>query len=149
LIVIILFLFSASASLGLAIGVFVVRALAIMLVSPCVALLSAAIFFQHGFGLAMSLLISIGSLTALQSCYFLGVWIRLSGAPRLAEIIKRAARRASARRYRSVTATNDGRRCDGDASSYALTARSAKGTKREPYVADRGRQRPTVEPHAR
>jgi hypothetical protein len=151
MIVIILVLFSASAAAGLAIGVAVVRALAIMVASPCVALLSVAILLDHDFGLAMSLLISVGALTALQSSYFLGVWIRLSCAPRLAEIMKRTARRAKARRQKSIAATDDGRIREGRASSYALTVKSAKRPKREAvaYAPDRYRQQTTAGPQRR
>ena len=102
-------IFSVSVSAGLAMGLFLLRALAVVLVSPCVALLSAAILFYHGFGLLRSGSISFGSIAALQSSYMVGLWIRLSGAPALSKIFQRAARRArAAARYPSTAVGEDG-----------------------------------------
>src|SRR5260370_26836251 len=75
---VIFILLSASASVGLAIGLFVLRVLAIILASLGVTLLSMIVLLDHGFGLIRSGLISVGSLTALQSSYLLGIWIRMS-----------------------------------------------------------------------
>jgi hypothetical protein len=86
-------LLSASASVGLVIGLFLLRALAIVLASLCLALLSAAILLDQGFGWVRSGLISAGSLTALQGAYLLGAWIRLRCALPFSEIIRRAAGR--------------------------------------------------------
>ena len=73
---IILILWIASASVGLAVGVVFFRALAIVLASSVVAFLSAAVLLYHGFGLVNVGLISLGSLTALQSFYLLGASMR-------------------------------------------------------------------------
>jgi hypothetical protein len=86
-------LLSGSASVGLVIGLFLLRVLAIVLASLCLALLSAAILLDHGFGLVRTGLISAGSLTALQGSYLLGAWIRLRYTLPLSEIIRRAAGR--------------------------------------------------------
>ena len=72
---IVFILWGASALAGLAIGFAFVRALAIVLASPLVAFLSAAVLFHHGFGPVQSVLISIGSLTALQGFYLAGAAI--------------------------------------------------------------------------
>jgi len=72
---IVFILWGASALAGLAIGLAFVRVLAIVLASPLVAFLSAAVLFHHGFGLLQSVLISIGSLTALQGFYLAGAAI--------------------------------------------------------------------------
>src|SRR5882724_4693680 len=90
---IVLILLSASASLGLAIGLFILRAVAIVLASLCVALLSMALLLDHGFGLMKGGLISFGSLIALQGSYLVAAWLRLSDASPIAKIL-RAARRA-------------------------------------------------------
>jgi hypothetical protein len=73
---IIFFLLCASALAGLAIGLVFFRAEAIMLASPFVALLAAALLHHHGFGLVRDALILVGSLTALQSSYLLGAGMR-------------------------------------------------------------------------
>jgi hypothetical protein len=73
---IILVLLLASASVGLAIGVVFFHVLAIVLASPLVALLSAAVLLHYGFGLGGVALITAGSLTALQSFYLLGAAMR-------------------------------------------------------------------------
>src|SRR5260370_9801629 len=90
---IVLILLSASASLGLAIGLFILRAVAIVLASLCVALLSMAVLLHHGFGRMKGGLISFRALTALQGSYLVGAWFRFSYASPLAEIL-RAAQRA-------------------------------------------------------
>jgi hypothetical protein len=90
---IIVVLWSASASLGLAIGIFFVRAVAIVLASLCVALLSVAVLLDHGFGLMKSGLLSLGSLTALQGSYLVGAWLGLSYGSPLAEILRTARRK--------------------------------------------------------
>jgi hypothetical protein len=139
-IVIIFLLLSASASIGLAIGLFLLPGLAILLASPCVALLSALVLLSHDFGLAMTGLISIGSLTALQSFYLVGVWIRLNCAPRFAEIIKRAASRlGGSNRYRSIAVGDDEGLREGLDPSCALTVGSAKRLEREANVRSRRR----------
>jgi hypothetical protein len=73
---IILILWVASASVGLTIGVVFFRVLVIVLASPVVAFLSAAVLLYHGFGLVNVGLISLGSLAALQSFYLLGASMR-------------------------------------------------------------------------
>jgi hypothetical protein len=73
---IVFILWGASALAGLAIGFVFIRALAIILASPLVAFLSVALLFHHGFGLVHGVLISIGSLTALQGFHLVGVAIR-------------------------------------------------------------------------
>jgi uncharacterized membrane protein YedE/YeeE len=88
---VIFILLSSSASVGLAIGLFVLRVLAIILASLGVTLLSMIVLLDHGFGLIRSGLISVGSLTALQSSYLLGIWIRMSYGPSVAETIRSAA----------------------------------------------------------
>jgi hypothetical protein len=72
---IVFILWGASALAGLVIGLAFIRVLAIVLASPLVAFLSVAILFHHGFGLVHGVLISIGSLTALQSFYLAGTAI--------------------------------------------------------------------------
>jgi hypothetical protein len=69
-------LLCASALAGLAIGLVFFRAEAIMLASPFVALLAAALLHHHGFGLVRDALILVGSLTALQGSYLLGACMR-------------------------------------------------------------------------
>ncbi len=73
---IILYLWAASAWVGLAVGFIFFRALAIVLASPLVALLSAALLYHYGFGLVRALSISMGSLAALQGFYLLGAAMR-------------------------------------------------------------------------
>ncbi len=90
---IIFVLFVANVSAGLAMGLLLLHALAVVLISPCVALLSAAVLFYHGVGLVRCGLISFGSVVALQSSYLVGVWMRLSCPPTLSDIFQRAARR--------------------------------------------------------
>jgi hypothetical protein len=72
----ILILEVASASVGLAIGVVFFHAAAIALASPLVAFLSVALLLHDGFGLVHGMLISVGSLTALQSFYLVGAATR-------------------------------------------------------------------------
>jgi hypothetical protein len=74
----ILILGVASASVGLAIGVVFFHAVAIVLASPIVAFLSVALLLHDGFGLVHGMLISVGSLTALQSFYLVGRGYALS-----------------------------------------------------------------------
>jgi hypothetical protein len=69
---IILVVLLASASVGLAIGVVSFHALLVVLASPLVAFLSAAVLLHYGFGLGGVALITAGSLAALQSFYVLG-----------------------------------------------------------------------------
>ncbi|THD55194.1 MAG: hypothetical protein E8A46_05815 [Bradyrhizobium sp.] len=69
---IILVLLLASASVGLAIGVVFFHALAVVLASPLVAFLSAAVLLHYGFGLGGVVLITAESLVALQGFYVLG-----------------------------------------------------------------------------
>jgi hypothetical protein len=66
------YLWAASAWVGLAVGFIFFRVLAIVLASPLIAPLSAALLYHHGFGLVRALSISMGSLAALQSLYLLG-----------------------------------------------------------------------------
>jgi hypothetical protein len=132
---IIVILLSASASLGLAIGIFFLRAVAIVLASLCVALLSVAVLLDHGFGLMRGGLISLGSLTALQGSYLVGAWLRLSYGSPLADIL-RAARRAERNTF--VADGEDDRYREGLDPSYAL----AKKTKHDSVAIERrGAQR--------
>jgi hypothetical protein len=73
---IIFILLCASASAGLTIGLVFFRAEAIVLISPLVALLSAALLRHHGFGLVRDAFILVGSLAALQSSYLVGACMR-------------------------------------------------------------------------
>ncbi len=73
---IIFVLFCASASAGLAIGLVFFRADATLLASPLIALFSAAMLRNHGFGLAQNMLILVGSLTTLQSFYLVGAILK-------------------------------------------------------------------------
>jgi hypothetical protein len=73
---IILYLWAASAWVGLAVGFIFFRMLAIVLTSPLVALLSAALLHYYGFGLVGVVSISMGSLAALQGFYLLGAAMR-------------------------------------------------------------------------
>jgi hypothetical protein len=73
---IILYVWAASAWVGLAVGFVYFRALAIVLTSPLVALLSATLLHYHGVELVHVVLISMGSLAALHSFYLLGVTMR-------------------------------------------------------------------------
>jgi hypothetical protein len=73
---IIFILWVASALAGLALNLVFFGVLAIVLASLLVAFLSVALLLHHGFGLASGVLISIGSLTALQSFYFVGAAMR-------------------------------------------------------------------------
>jgi hypothetical protein len=73
---IILYLWAASAWVGLAVGFLFFRVLAIVLTSPLVAFLSAALLHHYGFGLIRVVSISMGSLVALQSFYLLGAAMR-------------------------------------------------------------------------
>jgi hypothetical protein len=59
---IILYLWAASAWVGLAVGFVFFRVLAIVLASPLVALLSAALLYHYGFGLVRVVSISMGLL---------------------------------------------------------------------------------------
>ena len=122
---VIFILLSASASVGVAIGLFVLRVLAIILASLGVTLLSMIVLLDHGFGLIRSGLISVGSLTALQSSYLLGIWIRMSCDSPVAETISRAAgRRHGAKQHASDTADEDDEFHDRLDRSYALSARA-------------------------
>jgi hypothetical protein len=76
IVMIILYLWAASAWVGLAVGFIFFRVLAIVLASPLVALLSAALLYHYGFGLVRALSISMGSLAALQGFYLLGAAMR-------------------------------------------------------------------------
>jgi hypothetical protein len=69
-------LLCANALAGLAVGLVFFRAEAIVLASPLVALLSAALLYHQGFGLTYDALILVGSLTALQSSYLAGACMR-------------------------------------------------------------------------
>jgi hypothetical protein len=134
---IVLILLSGSASLGLAIGLFVLRAVAIVLTSLCVALLSMAVLLDHGFGLMKGGLISFGSLTALQGSYLVGAWLRLSDASPLAEIL-RAARRAGGAKGNPFAADDEEDRYrDGLDPSFAM----AKKMKRDSIVGATERRR--------
>lgn len=73
---IILVLWAASALVGLAIGIRFFRVLAVALALPLIAFFSAAVLRFHGFELVPLLLISVGSLTALQAFYLLGASVR-------------------------------------------------------------------------
>ncbi|WP_291684646.1 hypothetical protein [Bradyrhizobium sp.] len=75
-IVMISLLFCASASSGLAIGFICFRAVAILLVSPFVAFLPAALLLYHGFGLIFGVMISAACLATLQSLYLVGALMR-------------------------------------------------------------------------
>jgi hypothetical protein len=72
---IVFILWGASALAGLVIGLAFIRVLAIVLASPLVAFLSVALLFHYGFELVHGVLISIGSLTALQGFYLAGTAI--------------------------------------------------------------------------
>jgi len=124
---IVVILLSASASLGLAIGLFFLRAVAIVLASLCVALLSVAALLDHGFGLMRSGLISLGSLTALQGSYLVGAWLRISYVSPLAEILRAAHRAGGAERNPFVADGEDHGYHEGLDPSYAL----AKKTERD------------------
>jgi hypothetical protein len=76
IVTIIFILLCASASAGLAIGLVLFRAEAILLASPLVALLTAALLRDQGFGLVRDALILVGSLTALQGSYLVGACMR-------------------------------------------------------------------------
>jgi hypothetical protein len=128
---IIFILLSGSVSMGLAIGLFVLRVLAIVLASLCVTLLSMIVLLDHGFGLIRSGLISVGSLTALQSSYLLGVWLRMSYGPPLAATVRRAAGcMGGARRRSSDPVDEDDGFHERLDPSYAMSAR-AKEAKRK------------------
>ena len=73
---IVFFLWIASALAGLTIGLALLRVMAILLASSVLALFSAALLRYFNFGLICSLLISIGSLTALQAFYLMGAAVR-------------------------------------------------------------------------
>jgi hypothetical protein len=73
---IILYLWATSAWVGLAVGFIFFRMLAIVLASPLVALLSAALLNHYDFGLIRALSISMGSLAVLQGFYLLGAAMR-------------------------------------------------------------------------
>jgi len=133
---IVLILLSASASLGLAIGLFILRAVAIVLASLCVALLSMGVLLDYGFGLMKGGLISFGSLTALQGSYLVGAWLRLSDASPLAKIL-RAARRAGEAKVNPIAGDDeDDRYRAGRDPSYALAK-----TKRDSIVGATERRR--------
>jgi hypothetical protein len=121
---IIFILLSSSASVGLAIGLFVLRVLAIILASLGVTLLSMIVLLDHGFGWIRSGLISVGSLTALQSSYLLGIWIRMSYGPSVAETIRRAAGWTHGARQQASDADEDDEFHDRLDRSYALSARA-------------------------
>jgi hypothetical protein len=128
---IIFILLSSSASMGLAIGLFVLRVLAIILASLGVTLLSMIVLLDHGFGLIRSGLISIGSLTALQSSYLLGIWIRMSYGTSVAETIRRAAGWTDgARQHASDAADEDDEFHDRLDRSYALSARAEEAKRK-------------------
>jgi hypothetical protein len=76
IVTIIFSLWVASALAGLALDLVFFGVLAIVLVSPLVALTSVALLVDHGFGPVSGVLVSIGSLTALQSFYFAGAAMR-------------------------------------------------------------------------
>jgi len=134
---IVLILLSASASLGLAIGLFILRAVAIVLASLCVALLFMAVLLDHGFGLMKGGLISFGSLTALQGSYLVGAWLRLSYASPLTEILRAARRAGEAKANPFAGDDEDDRYRDGLDPSYAL----AKKVKRDSIVGATERRR--------
>jgi len=69
---IILYLWAASAWVGLAVDFVFFRVPAIVLASPLVALLSAALLYHYGFGLVRALSIPMGSLAPLQGFCLLG-----------------------------------------------------------------------------
>jgi hypothetical protein len=73
---IIFVLLCASASAGLAIGLVFFRAIAIVLASPFVAFVSAALLLYFDFGLVRGAMILAGSLATLQSLYFVGAFMR-------------------------------------------------------------------------
>jgi hypothetical protein len=128
---IILILLSASASVGLAIGLFVLRVLAIVLASLCVTLLSAVVLLDHGYGVIRSGLISVGSLTALQSSYLLGVWIRMSYGSPLVETIRRGAGwMVGTKRSPSDTADEDDGFHDRLDPSYAMAAQAKEAERK-------------------
>jgi hypothetical protein len=128
---IIFILLSSSASVGLAIGLFVLRVLAIILASLGVTLLSMIVLLDHGFGLIRSGLISVGSLTALQSSYLLGIWIRMSYGSSVAETIRRAAGWThGARQQASDAADEDDKFHDRLDRSYALSARAEEAKRK-------------------
>jgi hypothetical protein len=130
---VIFILLSASASVGVAIGLFVLRVLAIILASLGVTLLSMIVLLDHGFGLIRSGLISVGSLTALQSSYLLGIWIRMSCDSPVVETISRAAGRThGAKQHASDAADEDDEFHDRHDRSYALSAQ-AKEAKRKAH----------------
>jgi hypothetical protein len=76
IVMVILVILLASASVGLAVGVVFFHAVAIVLASPLVVLLSAAVLLHYGFGLGGVALTTAGALTALQSFYLLGAAMR-------------------------------------------------------------------------
>lgn len=124
---IIFFLLSASASVGLAIGLFVLRVLAIVLASMGVTVLSMLVLLDHGFGTIRSGLISAGSLTALQSSYLLGLWIRMSYGSSVAEAIRRAAGWMPGAKQ---PASDDDEFRDRLDRSYALSARAKEARRK-------------------
>jgi hypothetical protein len=126
---IIFILLSASASAGLAIGLFVLRVLSIILASLGVTVLSMIVLLDHGFGTIRSSLISVGSLTALQSSYLLGLWLRMSYGSPVEEAIRRAAGRMSGAKQAASDAAGDEFH-DGLDRSYAMSVR-AKEAKRK------------------
>jgi hypothetical protein len=73
---IILVVLVASALVGLAIGVVFFSALAIVLASPFIAFVSAALLVFYGYGLGRVVLVSAASLAALQSFYLVGAVMR-------------------------------------------------------------------------
>jgi hypothetical protein len=119
---IIFILLSASASLGLVIGLSVLRVMGIVITSLIVALLSVLILVGHGFGVAWSGLISVGSLTALQGSYLVGIWIRLNFGLPLKEFALRAGWLSGAPRRRPRALGEDGRSHEGLDPFYALAA---------------------------
>jgi len=107
----------ASTSLGLAIGALLLRALGIVFISLSIALLTIVILRNHGFGVVQGGLITVGSLTALQGSYLVGVWIRLRFSSPLMEFVMRLS---GARQRHSMTAGEDGGAHEGLDPSYAL-----------------------------
>jgi hypothetical protein len=119
---IIFILLSVGALLGLVTGLFVLRVMGIVLISLSVALLSVLILLDHGFGVVRSGLISVGSLTALQGSYLVGVWISLNFGLPLKEFAPRARWLSGATRRRPMTVGEDGGSHEGLDPSYTRAA---------------------------